>query len=361
MEKYYLAALQMVGGIGSVSIHKLTDFFGSAEQAWQASRNDLSLCGGFHEKVCNNLIKHREKIDVHKLAADWDKKGIKICTLNEKEYPSLLRNIYNPPIILYYRGILPDSERLLAIVGARRASVYGKNTARMFAAELADQGFGVVSGGARGIDTAAHQGAITKGKTIAVMGSGVDIVYPQENRKLFDTITESGAVLSEYPPGTPAHPAFFPARNRLISGLSLGTLIVEAAEKSGALITADFALEQNRDVFAIPGSIFSELSKGSHQLIKQGAKLVQNVNDILEEYGFSPHEHQSEDNRLTNDETAVYSVLTHDSPISIDEIVMKTNLTSSIVTYILLQLELRGLVAGQSGQRYVRAAREGIR
>lgn len=361
MEKYYLAALQMVDGIGSVSINRLTGFFGSAEQVWQAHRNDLALCGVFTEKVCNNLFNHREKIDVHKLAADWDKKGIKICTLSEAEYPSLLRNIYNPPIILYYRGILPSNERLLAIVGARRATAYGKNTARLFAAELAEQGFIVVSGGARGIDTEAHLGAVDKGQTIAVMGCGVDIIYPPENKRLFTMIAESGAIISEYPPGTSAHPAFFPARNRLISGLSLGTLIVEAAQKSGALITADFALEQNRDVFAVPGSIFSELSKGTHQLIKQGAKLVQSVSDILEEYGFEANEPQVEDSSLTHDETAVYSVLTYDFPIGIEEIVMKTNLTPSIVTYILLQLELRGLVAGQSGQRYVRAAREGIR
>lgn len=361
MEKYYLAALKMVEGIGNVSLHKLINFFCGAEQIWHAKKNDLRLCGILNEKVCNNLFRHREKIDVHKLALEWDKKGIKICAFSEKEYPNLLRNIYNPPIILYYRGTLPLNERLLAIVGARRATVYGKNTARMFASELVDRGFVVVSGGARGIDTAAHFGAVEKGKTLAVMGCGVDIVYPPENGRLFASIVESGAVLSEYPPGTPACPAFFPARNRIISGLSLGTLIVEASLKSGALITADFALEQNRDVFAVPGNIFSELSKGPNQLIKQGAKLVQTIDDIFEEYGLSSVEYQPEDRGLTNDEMAVCNILQYDTSIGIEEIVMKTNLSPSIVTYILLQLELRGLAAGQSGQRYVRVAREGIR
>lgn len=360
MDRYYLAAIHLIEGIGSISLQKLLDHFGSAEDVWFADNQQIISSHILSESVCNNLIKHREKIDVHKVADEWIKKGIKIVTLTESEYPRMLRNIHNPPALLYCRGSLPTCEDIISVVGSRRATSYGKNTAHMLGSELAGNGFWVASGGARGIDTAAHRGALEKGNTIAVMGCGVDVVYPPENRKLFDAIAESGAIISEYPPGTLAKAAFFPARNRIISGLSRGTVIVEAALKSGALITADFAMEQGRDVFAVPGSIFSSLSKGTHHLIKQGAKLVECANDILEEYQIDKKVIFEQENRFSIDENAVYSTLSYDIPLGIEEIVMKTNLTPSTVTYILLQLELRGLVVGQSGQRYVRAAGEGL-
>ncbi|MPL63286.1 hypothetical protein SDC9_08908 [bioreactor metagenome] len=361
MERYYLAALHMVDGIGSISLQKLVGFFGSAKAVWMADRQQILSCRLLNDAICNNLLNHREKIDVHEIAEQWDKKGIQVCTVDDGDYPSLLRNIFNPPAVIYYRGTLPNTSDIIAIVGARRATTYGKNTAQMLARELAAHDFWVVSGGARGIDTAAHEGALEKGKTIAVMGCGIDIVYPPENKKLFSAIAESGVILSEYPPGTLSRAAFFPARNRIISGLSRGTIVVEAAQKSGALITADFALEQGRDVFAVPGSVFSELSRGTHQLLKQGAKLVDCANDILEEYHVATTSLHTQKEELSHDEEAIYSILSYEDPLGIEEIVMRINLTPSTVTYILLQLELRGLVAGQSGQRYVRAAREGIR
>lgn len=361
MDKYYLAAFHMADGIGNAGLQKLVGFFGSAEKAWLADRKSLFSSRLFSDTICNNLLDHREKIDVHKIAAGWEKQSIKLCTIYDEKYPSLLKNIFNPPIMLYYRGTLPsDNDNTIAIVGARRATAYGKNAASTLAAELAANGFWVVSGGARGIDTSAHLGALKNGSTIAVLGSGVDIVYPPENRKLFERIAEAGVVISEYPPGTLAHSAFFPARNRIISGLSRGTIIVEAARKSGALITADFALEQGRDVFAVPGSMFSELSKGTNHLIKQGAKLVDSVSDVLEEYDIEKVSQQLKDSELSCDEMKIYSVLSFEIPLGIEEIVMKTNLTPSAVAYILLQLELRGLADGQSGQRYIRVAREGI-
>lgn len=360
MEKYYMAAFHLVEGIGSATLVKLVNFFGSAQNAWIADRNCLISSRLLSETVCNNLISHREKIDVHKLAEQWEKRNIKICTLDEDEYPILLRSIFNPPAIIYYRGVLPSNENIIAIVGARRATAYGKNVAGMLASGLAERGFWVVSGGARGIDTAAHLGALNKGKTIAVLGCGVDIIYPPENKKLFDSIAEAGAVVSEYPPGTPVHAAHFPARNRIISGFSKGTIIVEAAEKSGALITADFALEQGRDVFAVPGSIFSSSSKGTNNLIKQGAKLVDSIDDIAEEYGVNRNSsEEKKEMELSQEELTIYSILTCDTPLGIDEIVIKTKLSSSKVALILLHLELRGLITGH-GQRYVRAAREGI-
>lgn len=362
MDRIYLAALHMSPGIGGGRLKKLLDYFGGARQVWEADKNDLISCSFLDIKTCNNLLEHREKIDIQKLADQWAKHGIKLCTIFDSEYPCLLRNIFNPPIILYYRGLLPVVDHnTIAIVGARKATAYGKNAAVMLAAALAEQGIWVVSGAARGIDTAAHQGALKYGRTIAVLGCGVDVNYPPENGRLLNEIARSGAVISEYPPGTTAHSAFFPARNRIISGLSLGTVVVEAAEKSGALITADFALEQGRDVFAVPGSIFSSQSKGVHNLIKQGAKIVGSAEDILEEYGLAPDSPPADHSCLTREEALVCSILSYEEPQGIEQIIMKSNLTPSVATYILLQLELRGLVAECGGQRYVRTAREGIR
>lgn len=361
MSKIYGAALQMVSGIGGARLKSLISFFGSAELAWQASKRDLFLCKCLDETTYNKLLIHRENIDIYKLAGEWEKKHICLCDIHDSQYPSLLLQTFNPPYILYYRGNLPITENNIALVGARHATAYGKNMARLLAAELAEAGIWVVSGAARGIDTAAHQGALTKGNTIAVLGSGVDINYPPENSKLLAQIAENGAVISEYPPGTMAHPGHFPARNRIINGLSRGVVVVEAKEKSGALITADFALEEGRDVFAVPGSVFSETSKGTHRLIKQGAKLVDNVTDIFEEYQIESSKMEKSIVALNIEEETVYKVLTYDTPMGIEEIVMKTKLNLGIVTYILLQLELRGLAIEHSGRRYLRIAKEGIK
>ena len=361
MEKIYLAALQMVSGIGSARIKSLLSFFGSAQRAWQASKPDLILCGCLDEATYNKLFIHRQNIDIYKLAGEWEKQGIKICTLHDIEYPTLLQNTFNPPYVLYYRGVLPTSELTIGIVGARHASPYGKNIAKMIGSELAQTGVWVVSGAARGIDTAAHQGALLKGYTVAVLGCGVDISYPSENSKLLSQIAESGAVISEYPPGTLAHPGHFPARNRIINGLSRGVVVVEAAEKSGALITADFALEEGRDVFAVPGSIFSTGSKGTHKLIKQGAKLIDSTADILEEYNLTLVGDDQTILELSPEEKMVYELLSYETPIGIEEIIMKVKLNPAIVTYILLQLELRGLATEHSGKRYLRIPKEGIK
>lgn len=361
MDRVYLAALQMIPGIGNVRLKNLIDYFGCAEKAWTAHERDLFLCGCLDKSAANSLVLGRNQIDVAELAETWHQKDIKICSIYDKEYPSLLLNIFKPPTVLYYRGTLPKDDNLMAVVGSRHASPYGKNAAHMLSAELAAAGFGVVSGAARGIDTAVHQGALAKGYTIAVLGCGVDVNYPPENAKLLKSISESGAVVSEYAPGTMPHPGYFPARNRIINGMSKGVVVVEAAEKSGALITVDFALEEGRDVFAVPGSIFSEGSKGTHRLIKQGAKLVNSVNDILEEYKLTLVKDDSGSLELTAEAAAVYNILPYDAPISLEEIVQNSKLLPAVVTYILLQLELRGLVAVQSGQRYTRSAREGIR
>jgi len=360
MDKLYLAGLLSIPNLGPAKARVLLKCFGSAQKVWTADYQDLKEAG-LDAVTCNNLLLHREKLDLNKLSNRWTELGIKLCSYNEPDYPILLRHIANPPLLLYYRGELYNSDKNIAIVGSRRASSYGKNVAQMLGSELAAAGFTVVSGAARGIDTAAHLGALTQGRTIAVLGSGVDVVYPPENAKLLNQIAAQGAVISEYPPGTAPHARHFPARNRIISGMSRGVVIVEAAEKSGALITADFALEQGRDVFAVPGSVFSPLSKGTHNLIKQGAKLVEKVSDILEEYGVNPPvTAKCQDKKLSADAVKIYQALSCEHPSSLEEIVGKTQLPLATVTYLLLELELLGLVNQIGRQRYLRIAREGI-
>lgn len=359
-EGVFLAALQMVSGIGQSRLKALVHHFGSARQAWQACRRDLLLSRCLDEATCNNLYKQREKIDVELLAADWRKAGIGICLLEDPAYPGLLKNIFDPPLALYYRGQLPSDNTGIAIVGTRRASVYGKNAAEMFASRLAAAGLRIISGAARGIDTAAHRGAMQQGKTLAVLGCGVDVAYPPENARLLRVIAETGAVVSEYPPGTPPHKSYFPARNRIISGLSRAVMVIEAGEKSGALITVDFALEQGRDVYAVPGSIFSAASAGTHRLIKQGAKLVDSVEDVLEDCGILPVK-PPEPEPLTDEEQILIRYIGYDRSSSLEEIVVQSHLPASEVSCLLLQLELRGLIASLPGSCYVRTAQEGRR
>ncbi|MDF2501447.1 MAG: hypothetical protein K0Q77_2161 [Anaerosporomusa subterranea] len=359
MENAYIAALLTVTGIGQERVKTLIRYFDSARQAWLADMRDLILSGCLPETAAEEIIEKRKHINPVSLLDTWHNRGISVVSRTDSCYPALLQTIYNPPELLFYRGVLPPNDQLIAIVGTRRASAYGKNAAKSLASTLAAAGFWVVSGAARGIDTAAHLGAIEQGKTIAVLGCGVDICYPQENAKLLCQIAASGAVISEYPPGTPPTPGLFPARNRIISGLSRGVVIIEAGEKSGALITADAALEQNRDVFAVPGSIFSQQNRGSHNLIKQGAKLIDCAADILEEYQIE-YITKKELPQLTPDQTVVYNVLTSDLPLALEEIVMRTNLAAANVSYILLQFELQG-IAHSDGRRYVRSAWEGNR
>lgn len=354
MERFYLAALQMISGIGNARLRKLLDFFGSAQQVWRASQQEIVLSRCLDEATCNKLLHNREKIDILSLAEKWHKQGIRLCQATDSDYPALLRPIFNSPVLLYYRGTLPRTDKLIAVVGSRRASAYGKNVAHMLGRELALGGVTVVSGAARGIDSAAHQGALMEGSTIAVLGCGIDITYPPENRNLLRQIAEQGAVISEYPPGTSPHAAFFPVRNRIINGLSRGVVVVEAAEKSGALITVEYALEEGRDVFAVPGSIFSQSSKGVHQLIKQGAKLIDGAGDVFEEYGWVNSRPIASISQLSADEIIILNTLDYEIPLTIEEIMIKTNFSSSVISYALLQLELSGLVMEHCTHCYVR-------
>ncbi|MDU4959922.1 MAG: DNA-processing protein DprA [Sporomusaceae bacterium] len=358
METAYLAALLTVQGIGQERVRALVRYFGSARAGWLADSSALSACGCLPAAVVDSLLEVRRRLAPADLLSGWRQQGIFVVARRDAAYPAGLKTIYHPPELLFYRGSLPEHDRLLAIVGTRRASAYGKNAARQLAAALASAGFWVVSGAASGIDTAAHHGALETGRTIAVLGCGVDVSYPRQNARLLEAIAATGAVVSEYPPGTQPLPGLFPARNRIISGLARGVVIVEAAEKSGALITADAALEQNRDVFAVPGSIFSPQSRGAHLLIKQGAKLVDCAADILEEYQIEYCVNKALP-QFSPAQTAVHNALSAELPLSVEEIVMRTNLAVADVSYILLQFELQGLVRAE-GQRYVRSAWEGI-
>ncbi|MEW5921664.1 MAG: DNA-processing protein DprA [Bacillota bacterium] len=289
-QKAYCHALNLIPQLGPVRINRLLKACGSAREVWNAPEPRLAAVEGFGEKLAAQVVAVRARIDPARAWQELCGKGFGAVAQDEYGYPPLLREIYDPPPLLYYSGDLQVLQKsCLAVVGSRRHTAYGREIAYKFAARLAACGITVVSGLARGIDTWAHRGALkVKGTTAAVLGCGLDICYPPENSLLMQSIRQQGVVLSEFPPGSEPLPANFPRRNRLISGLSLGTVVVEAGEKSGALITASFALEQGREVFAVPGSITSPCSRGCHYLIKEGAKLVDGVESILEEF---PHEY----------------------------------------------------------------------
>ena len=284
--------------------------------------------------------------------------NIEKITLEDNNYPKILKEIHDPPKTLYVRGNFSDEDKIaVGIVGTRDYTSYGKRVTEDIASGLAEAGITIVSGMAKGIDTFAHRAALDRGgRTIAVLGSAVDsnTVYPSCNRKLADKIAQNGAVISEYPLGTRSERWFFPQRNRIISGLSLGILVAEAPEKSGALITAAQALEQNREVFAVPGSIYSQNSIGTNKLIQMGAKLVICANDILEELNLPLLEERKKKFKLENKwEEILFNILTKD-PIHIDEITKKSKLDAGLVSSTLITLELRGIVKNQGGGYYTK-------
>lgn len=277
-------ALNLISDIGSVRLAKLLEFFGKPQDIFKASHDKLVKIEGIGEKIAGQIRSFKKEAMDRELAL-IKKQGIDILTLEGPGYPQNLKNIPGKPIVLYVKGELKQEDNFsIAVVGSRRASFYGLSCAQKFAADLSAEGLTIVSGMARGIDTYAHRGALAKkGRTIAVIGSGFNHIYPPENNELAEEIFKNGAVVSEFPMDMRPLAQNFPRRNRIISGLSLGVLVVEAAQNSGALITADFALEQGRDVFALPGKIDSRTSWGANELIKDGAKLVSTAGDIMEE------------------------------------------------------------------------------
>ncbi len=282
----HLLALHSIEGLGAIRLKALLEYFKDSKVAWEASEYEL-LKLGIYKSTVNRLIEVRKKLDPESYAEKIEGSGIKWVTIFDKSYPKLLAQIYDPPVILYYRGKPDWNRKAIAVVGTRRISSFGQRTTEEFTKGLVKEGLTIVSGLARGVDTEAHSTAIRgKGQTIAVLGSGLNNIYPPENRSLAKKIADGfGAVISEFPPDYPSLPGNFPARDRIISGLSSAVLVIEAAEKSGSLITAKFALEQGREVFAVPGSITAYFSKGTNNLIQEGAGAVFNPDELLEELG----------------------------------------------------------------------------
>lgn len=350
----------MVKGLGPRRLTALVDYFGSAGDVWQAPEKEILSVPGIPPNVAADLLAKRKTLDPVKEMQRLCNLGIQVVSLEDAGYPSALKQIYDPPRVIYLRGNAEVLQRpMIAVVGARKATYYGLVVAEKLARGLTEAGLCIVSGMARGIDTAAHKGALSVFKpTVAVLGCGVDIVYPRENKKIMTDIIEKGVIISEFPPGTSPAAGNFPQRNRIISGLSKGVIVIEAAEKSGSLITADFALEQGREVFAVPGLITNRLNRGAHRLLKQGAKLVEEINDILDELGVDFvsdnmfQENNSVEN-LTPKEKKVYNIIS-DEPLNTDSIIDHTGFNSPDVLSILLRMEIKGLIKQLPGQRYVR-------
>ena len=355
--------LKEVPGIGNHLYKRLIDRFNSPEVVFQSSPQQLLEVEGLSTRQAAAILNYKPADRIQAELDQANQKGYKIITLNDPAYPALLREIPDPPPLLYICGTLDGCEKNIAVVGSRNATAYGITATHRLCADLAAFYLTIVSGMALGIDTAAHQGALAvKGKTIAVLGSGFNRIYPSENLNLFRRITEEGAAISEFMLDTEPEAHNFPIRNRIISGMSMGTIVVEATRKSGSLITARLAAEQNREVFAVPGSIQSFKSAGTHILIKQGAKLIENAQDVLEELAaFIQVPRRSEDRdpgdkavvipSLPSDELAVYNVLSP-YPEHIDTIVRKTRIEPGKLLGLLLQLELKGMVHQLPGKLF---------
>lgn len=361
-EVFYWLALSLIPGVGSTLMRRLLDRFKTPEAVFHSPAKELSRIEGLGEKVVQEIRKGPLEKVVEKELYLLRGVGGRVVTLNDEEYPKRLKDIYDPPPLLYVRGELKKEDELaVAIVGSRKTTPYGRWLTEKVSQELARHGVTIVSGMARGIDSLAHWGAISgAGRTIAVLGCGVDVVYPSENRNLFAKIIDHGAILSEFRMGSPPEGGHFPRRNRIISGLAIGVVVVQASEKSGSLITAAYALEQGREVFAVPGNVGTESSRGTHRLIKEGAKLVESSEDILEEIlpqwagereATPKVETQKAD--LTEEEKVLYELL-GETPLHIDMMIRESRLDPGKVSSLLLNLELKGLVSQWPGKCFSR-------
>jgi DNA processing protein len=355
----------MIEHVGPVRVRQLLEHFGDAPAILSASRQRLLQVRGIGEETADAIASWEKTIDLGGELKRIAEFGCHVLIQSDEEYPELLRQIYDPPIVLYVKGRLTARDKNgVAMVGSRMTTHYGIEVARKLAYQLAYVGVTVVSGGARGIDTAAHQGALAaKGRTIAVLGTGINLVFPSENAELFERIAAGGAVITQFPFNRTADKQSFPIRNRIVAGMTLGTVVVEANLTSGALITANMAVEQGRQVFAVPGRIDSPRSKGCHELIKKGAKLCEGAEDILSEFEYLfPAANRppgaSETGTLpaialSENEQKVYDALTNEES-SIDEIIRRSGLPSSAVSVGLLALEMKRLIRQLPGKMFVK-------
>ena len=370
--KYWMA-LKSIDGIGNASFGPLLKHFRSPANVFSATVNELLKIPGINKNSALAISAFKNWDHILLQMDLLDKMGADIVTWLDERYPANLQNIYERPAFLFVLGHLIEDMIPVAIVGSRNASAYGRFTTDKISRELALQGITIVSGMARGIDSCAHRSALAaRGKTIAVLGSGLDVIYPQENKKLFDAIAQNGAVITEYPPGTQPLPYHFPERNRIISGISYGVVVVEAGVKSGSLITASLAMEQGRDVFAIPGTIDSAHSRGTNSLIKQGAKLIDSIDDILEDVlpqlkrpsvqpiqrqeemfsdPFSSKEKGKNHEPLPSTCMEIAKTLSQ-KRIHADDIIAAVGLPPAEVLSILITLELKGIIEQHPGKYF---------
>lgn len=358
-ERDYILWISLIKSISVKAYYDLYHFFEDIKTLYHAKREELLTCVLLNSKIIGDIEKSKDEKILEKHMELLKSKNISFITIADDMYPSALKHIYLAPPVLYYLGNLSPSvfENTISIVGSRNASYYGLKMSEQISQELASAGITVVSGFARGIDSMAHVGTLkAKGITVAVFGNGVDVVYPKENRHLYKEIMEKGIILSEFLPGTQPQAYHFPRRNRIISGLSMGTVIIEAAEKSGSLITAKYALEQGREVYALPGNVNNSTSRGTNILIKEGAKIVTSCKDILEDIFpmFSAKdENPSKQSSLTDEEREVikYIKLGYNNA---DRLYQKSQIPIKSINYILTALEIKNKLVIHKGNYYVK-------
>lgn len=360
MDRRYWVGFTLVKGIGAVRLQALQKHFGSLETAWHAPREALEAAG-LGPKLAERVLQVRQQVDLDRFVEKTEAQGITILTWEDPAYPRRLKEIEQPPPVLYVRGQLTEDDFwAVAIVGTRRVTAYGRQVTEEVASFLAANGITIVSGLARGVDAIAHQSALRAGgRTLAVLGSGVDRIYPPEHARLAQQIIAQGALISDYPPGTAPEAANFPPRNRIISGLSMATVVVEAGETSGALITAQFAADQGREVFAVPGNILAPQSKGTNRLIAQGARPLLSAQDLLDILNLTRTQEQRQARQVlpANEvEASLLTVLSHE-PLHVDEICRQTGLPVERVSAALTMMELKGLARQVGGMNFV-AVRE---
>ncbi|HEY3310790.1 MAG TPA: DNA-processing protein DprA [Anaerolineales bacterium] len=355
-DKRYWVGFTLVKGVGAVRLRALLDHFGEASAAWNASAFDL-VAAGLSPRLAERVLQVRKSVGLDDFMARVEKNGIRVLTWDDAEYPAHLKEVDQPPPVLYVRGELnPEDAWSVGIVGTRAVTSYGRQVTEELATVLAQNGVTVVSGLARGVDAVAHNAALKAGgRTLAVLGSGLDRIYPPENRQLAEKIFAHGAVISDYPPGTPPDAANFPPRNRIISGLSMAVVVVEAGETSGALITAEFAAEQGRDVFAVPGMIHAPLSKGTNRLIANGARVLLTPADVLEALDLTRNVERREVRRAVPADATEAALLKFlgAEPAHVDDIRAGLGLPVEKISAALTMMELKGMVRQVGGMNYV--------
>ncbi len=359
--KEALIALNMAEHVGPIRVRRLLEYFGDAASVLRASREKLMSVKGIGAEAADSIAQWESRIDLKgelKRIADF---GCHVISQEDGEYPDLLKEIYDPPIVLYVKGELrKEDQRGIAMVGSRLTTLYGIESAKKIAHDLSARGITIVSGGARGIDTAAHQGALkARGRTVAVLGTGINLVAPSENARLLSEIAANGAVVTQFPFNRKGDRQSFPIRNRIVAGMTLGTIVIEANASSGALITANMAADYSRQVFAMPGRIDSPRSKGCHDLIKKGAALIDSADDVLAELqlelpGLLEEDEPSPAPDLSANEQRIYDTLEAEE-LGMDEIILRTDLNSATVSVLLLNLEMKGLVRQMPGRIFLRS------